>query len=120
MDFYDIAKEYEINDPCIADAIGSLLAGDIAKAEHALKRYRELNGTACDGAPVDAQKPDWKDAPEWADYLAMDKFSRWFWFEGEIFIKMGNWIYHGRHQLAGGPFYTYPIHWKDTLDRRPK
>jgi hypothetical protein len=26
-------------------------------------------------------KPDWKDAPEWARYLAMDEFGVWWWFE---------------------------------------
>lgn len=48
MDIYDILKAHKVTDHCIADAIGSLLTGDIAKAEHALKRYRELNGTVCD------------------------------------------------------------------------
>lgn len=26
-------------------------------------------------------KPDWKDAPEWANYLAMDRDGQWFWYE---------------------------------------
>ena len=26
-------------------------------------------------------KPDWKDAPEWARYLAMDKDGTWWWYE---------------------------------------
>jgi len=25
-------------------------------------------------------KPDWKDAPEWANYLAKDENSEWWWF----------------------------------------
>ena len=25
-------------------------------------------------------KPDWKDAPEWANYLAQDKNGEWTWF----------------------------------------
>lgn len=25
-------------------------------------------------------KPDWKDAPEWARYLAKDKNGTWFWY----------------------------------------
>lgn len=24
--------------------------------------------------------PDWKDAPEWANWLAMDEGDRWYWF----------------------------------------
>lgn len=26
-------------------------------------------------------KPDWKDAPEWANFLAMDADGVWAWFE---------------------------------------
>lgn len=28
-------------------------------------------------------KPDWKDAPEWAQWLAMDPDGDWYWFEAE-------------------------------------
>lgn len=28
-------------------------------------------------------KPDWKDAPEWAQWLAMDGDGCWFWFEAK-------------------------------------
>jgi len=26
-------------------------------------------------------KPEWKDAPKWANYLAMDGDGQWFWYE---------------------------------------
>ena len=25
--------------------------------------------------------PDWKDAPEWAQWLERDGYMRWFWYE---------------------------------------
>lgn len=28
-------------------------------------------------------KPDWKDAPEWANWLAMDEDGYWYWYELE-------------------------------------
>ncbi len=28
-------------------------------------------------------KPNWKDAPEWANWLTMDGDGWWFWFEHE-------------------------------------
>ena len=28
-------------------------------------------------------KPDWKDAPEWAQWLAMDGDGAWWWFQNE-------------------------------------
>lgn len=30
-------------------------------------------------------KPDWKDAPEWAEWLAMDGDGEWNWYEYEPF-----------------------------------
>ena len=26
-------------------------------------------------------KPDWKDAPDWAEWLAMDESGDWYWYE---------------------------------------
>ena len=46
-------------------------------------------------------KPDWKDAPEWADWLAMDDDGAWFWFEYEP-DKIGEvWMKGGRSLSAG-------------------
>jgi len=28
-------------------------------------------------------KPDWKDAPDWAQWLAIDELGEWWWFEFE-------------------------------------
>lgn len=48
-------------------------------------------------------KPDWKDAPPWAQWLAMDSDGEWHWFEEEPFISLGHcWdCIEGRMQLAG-------------------
>ena len=38
-------------------------------------------------------KPDWKDAPEWANYLVLDEDGEWYWCDhttnhyGLAFIK---------------------------------
>jgi hypothetical protein len=37
-------------------------------------------------------KPDWKDAPEWAKYVAQDSDETWWWYEAEpIRGNNGNW-----------------------------
>ena len=36
-------------------------------------------------------KPDWKNAPEWANYLAMDTDSSWWWFEKQPYWDNGEW-----------------------------
>lgn len=61
-------------------------------------------------------KPDWKDAPEWANYLAMDKDGEWYWFSSEpkliedcgVYAKTG-----GKSAFAGK---TDPL----PLMERPK
>lgn len=50
-------------------------------------------------------KPDWKDAPEWADWLAADpQGSYWVWYESEP-----SW-------MSGGWWYSYSGEWK--VDKR--
>ena len=60
-------------------------------------------------------KPDWKDAPEWAQYLARHGDGEWFWWETEpTFERMdGQWGEGGKCQFSGC--------WEtnDTLEKRP-
>ena len=62
-------------------------------------------------------KPQWKDAPEWAEWLAMDDDLKWFWFEVEPFVEHGRWIeYENRikdAEVIGGVF------WTKSLEGRP-
>jgi hypothetical protein len=37
-------------------------------------------------------KPSWNDAPEWANYLAMDSGGSWLWFENKPLLRSGSWI----------------------------
>lgn len=50
-------------------------------------------------------KPDWKDAPEWAKWLAMDADGHWYWFEGEPKLREDCWrlafAASGRYRHAG-------------------
>lgn len=60
-------------------------------------------------------KPDWKDAPEWANYLAMDSNGEWFWYECPPESGSKTWI------VSGGD-YTYAeqdYSWTETKEARP-
>lgn len=49
-------------------------------------------------------KPDWKDAPEWAEWLAQDADGAWWWFQNEPEQRGGG--EDGRwHPLTTGKFY---------------
>lgn len=34
--------------------------------------------------------PEWKDAPEWAQYVAMDESGDWFWYEKKTSSHQGS------------------------------
>lgn len=61
-------------------------------------------------------KPDWKDAPEWAQCLAMDECGVWWWYENEPVENHESWdSCGGRIKWAGGDSNF----WTESLERRP-
>jgi len=46
--------------------------------------------------------PDWDDAPEWANYVAMDVDGNWFWFENEpeYSHRLGVWEDRKKDRIA--------------------
>ncbi len=59
-------------------------------------------------------KPDWKDAPSWAKWLAMDENGDWLWYEDRPVCGVACWGSRGRFEDAE----SY-IPWTDTLEARP-
>lgn len=65
-------------------------------------------------------KPDWKDAPEWAQWLAQDSDGHWFWFRvqpsvsnvGEEFTTTKQHTRARRGSCIGD--------WRNTLEKRPE
>lgn len=78
-------------------------------------------------------KPDWKDAPEWAQWLAMDACGCWQWFSKKPYIDIVDEsicpIWHPRFPCKFsfcdenfdviGSFGVEIDSWKSTLERRP-
>lgn len=63
-------------------------------------------------------KPDWKDAPEWANFMAMDCNDDWYWYEKKPELICYCWrpVEGTNYQIAdtqSDPF------WEDTLEPRP-
>lgn len=58
-------------------------------------------------------KPEWKTAPEWANYVAMDACGKWFWFENEPVLDAAEKVWRpnqGKNAEA--------VHWTETSERR--
>lgn len=63
-------------------------------------------------------KPDWKDAPDWANWLAMDADGTWYWFEYEPYPSSDD--YWKRHYRLGGMSSRAEyIPWHESLESRP-
>jgi hypothetical protein len=64
-------------------------------------------------------KPQWKDAPEWAKWLAMDKNGQWYWYEGPCKPEHdeNRWdCDEGIGEKVGVP----EPNWEDSLEAKPK
>ena len=59
-------------------------------------------------------KPDWRDAPEWAKWLAMDQNGEWHWYEERPSHGMESWIPMDGRMLYSGADSC----WKDSLEQR--
>lgn len=63
-------------------------------------------------------KPDWKDAPEGFDWLAMDEDGGWRWYNQEPEAMSVSWVTdNGDFEMADGE--ESELAWWETLERRP-
>lgn len=61
-------------------------------------------------------KPDWKDAPDWARWLALD-LDGWHWFSSEPSYELGVWMDGGSHEFAC--MSSGDVHFVAALEARP-
>ena len=70
-------------------------------------------------------QPDWSQAPEWANWWAMDesKNTRWIYSEleqpyiSDIFLR---WCAVGMFDSADAPSFSYTGDWRNSLRKRPQ
>lgn len=64
-------------------------------------------------------KPNWEDAPEWAQWLAQDANGQWYWYSTRPIRHKGAWFNgHDLSRFAGD--WMRNKKWYDTLERRPE
>lgn len=64
-------------------------------------------------------KPDWKDAPEWAQWMAMDCNGDWYFYEEKPYIKAGQKIFSRKNGSRTEKAYLYFNKWRGTIEKRP-
>ena len=66
-------------------------------------------------------KPDWSDAPEWAQWLAQDGGGSWWWYAIKPSESAGGWMENDHACAKHWPgFYIPNPTWYDTLEQRPE
>jgi uncharacterized iron-regulated membrane protein len=61
--------------------------------------------------------PDWKDAPEWANYRARDADGSWYWFEFEPYRSSNCWMRQKGRTAICDASINDP--WTSTMEKRP-
>lgn len=64
-------------------------------------------------------KPNWKDAPSWANYLAQDDEGDWYWFENRPEATPFGWSYNPNFPAGRIRKSTEQSDWQDTVETRP-
>jgi hypothetical protein len=118
--FWDNIATFESGEPV---TVGRFLrrASNGYSACNSLKVWDHCRKAKLEDFGWKLNKPDWKDAPDWAQYLAQDNNDGWWWFEKEpdkskdveawdICIPFG-----GKYQKA-----AYNTNWLETLESRPE
>jgi hypothetical protein len=62
-------------------------------------------------------KPDWKYAPEWAEFLAMDPGGSWCWYKLKPEPGKYSWESDLNNQVEFSG--AMGIRWQDTMEPRP-
>jgi len=62
-------------------------------------------------------KPDWKDAPAWANYLARDYNNQWYWYEYPPKRTMTQW--RPVNGKVTGANLRQERAWENSLEERP-
>jgi len=64
-------------------------------------------------------KPEWSDAPEYANWLAQDEDGEWWWFEGEPKLDSDCFYCHSKREDQASIGRVLGD-WRKTLERRPE
>jgi len=66
-----------------------------------------------------ADTPDWATAPEWANYVAMDRDGKWYWYEFEPYAETNIWNVNVEH---AGKYEMVDLYcnWQESLQKRPE
>ena len=72
------------------------------------------------GASLEEWQPDWSQAPEWANWWAMDMDENCYWYEDKLHLGDVEWDRHSIGKSFKSKHYGYTGDWRNSLRKRPK
>ena len=82
------------------------------------KRVVKLPDVFFDANKNEEWQPDWSQAPEWADWWAIDKDLVSFWHEDKP--KFDEIEFYQCGMFCDAPRFNYQGNWQDSLRKRPQ
>ena len=89
-----------------------------ARIEQIEAKFAEQHNQNRSEKPNSSEAGDWSKAPDWANWKAMDKCGRWYWYEGMPTLGDSIWRQAGLGQMIIGQTETEKD-WTETLEQRP-
>ena len=68
----------------------------------------------------DEWQPDWSQAPDWANWWAMDMDKNCYWYEDKLHLGDVEWDRHSIGKSFKSKHYGYTGDWRNSLRKRPK
>lgn len=103
--------------------LGAVFYGDcVAFSGELGPEYRRVNKADWLARRAELQnKPSWKDAPEWAEWLAQDPCGEWWFYDAKPCGDGGEWD-SAVHSVSAEVVSDGAVlgSWRDTLEKRPE
>lgn len=84
------------------------------------KRVVKLPDVFFDVKTNEEWQPDWSQAPEWANWWAMDMDKNCYWYEDKLHLGDVEWDRHSIGRSFKSKPYGYTGNWQDSLRKRPQ
>ena len=69
---------------------------------------------------IEEWQPDWSQAPEWANWWAMDADRDCYWFENKPETMSVTWLPFDASDVKPTPSFGYTGDWRESLRKRPE
>lgn len=116
---HDFAMKLVGNPTTPLKDMDSIIVASWRYADTMQKEWDERNHVSDSNEMASEWQPDWSQAPEWANWWAMDMDKNCYWYEDKLHLGDVEWDRHSIGKSFKSKPYNYQGDWKDSLRKRP-